>query len=153
MKSDVGQLLRELDEGWLNLDEISTVEVTSEHASFPVESALRSNAGSGWRASQKGEQQIRIIFDQPKSLHCIHLRFDESDSARTQEFVIRSWCAAGGRPKEIVRQQWNFSPAGSTIEVEDYTVELNAVTLLELAIKPDLGRGEAVASLTACRLG
>jgi hypothetical protein len=46
-----------------------------------------------------------------------------------------------------------FSPACSTTEVEDYTVELNDVFVLELAIKPDLARREAVASLAACRLG
>lgn len=45
------------------------------------------------------------------------------------------------------------APAGSTTEVEDYTINLNAVSVLELAIQPDLGGREAVASLAACRLG
>ena len=57
------------------------------------------------------------------------------------------------RRKKIVRQQWNFSPAGSTTEVEDYTTDLKAVSVLELAIQPDIGGREAVASLAACRLG
>jgi hypothetical protein len=153
VKLDAAQLRGAWDQGWLDLDEIATVEVTSEDASFPIESAFSPNAGCGWRASQKGEQQIRIIFDKPMSLHRIQLRFDETELERTHEFAVRWISAAGGPPQEIVRQQWNFSPAGSTTEVEDYTIELSAVSVLELAIKPDLARREAVASLTAWRLG
>jgi outer membrane receptor protein involved in Fe transport len=42
----------------------------------------------------------------------------------------------GGPEKKIVRQQWNFSPAGSTTEIEDYAVDLDGVSVLELAIQP-----------------
>jgi hypothetical protein len=141
------------EQGWLDLDQIATLEVTSENPSFPIESAFSANGGSGWRASQKGEQRIRIIFDEPMSLSRIQLRFEETELERTQEFTLRWSSAEGGPPKEIVRQQWNFSPTGSTTEVEDYTVDLKAVTVLELAIQPDVGGREAVASLAACRLG
>jgi hypothetical protein len=51
-----------------------------------------------------------------------------------------------------VRQQWNFSPAGSTSEVEDYEVWLDEVSILELAIKPDLVRGDAPATLAEWRI-
>jgi hypothetical protein len=127
----------ESEQGWLDLEELATVEVTSEHPSFPVESALGSGVGPGWRAAQKGAQQIRIIFDEPASLHRIQLRFHEAECERTQEFTIRWSSAAGGPTREIVRQQWNFSPAGSTAEIEDYVVELEAVSVLELTIQPD----------------
>lgn len=143
----------ESEQGWLDLEQIATVEVTSEHPGFPIESALASRLGPGWRASQKGAQQIRIIFDEPASLHRIQLRFDEAECERTQEFTIQ-WSSAGGGPsREIVRQQWNFSPAGSTTEIEDYVVELEAVSVLELTIQPDLARKEAVATLSSWRLG
>ena len=68
----------ELDQGWLDLEQIATVEVTSEDPSFPIESAFNSRDGTGWRAAEKGEQQIRIIFDEPVSLRRIHLRFHEA---------------------------------------------------------------------------
>jgi hypothetical protein len=100
----------ESEPGWLNLEQIATVEVTSEHPSFPVESALGSGVGPGWRASQKGAQQIRIIFDEPASLHRIQLRFDEAECERTQEFTIR-WSSAASKPsREIVRQTMEFQP-------------------------------------------
>ena len=53
---------------------------------------------------------------------------------------------------EIVRQQWNFSPQGSSTESEDYRVDLKTVSILELAIDPDLGKGEAIAKLADWRL-
>jgi hypothetical protein len=106
------------DKGWLDLEQIATVEVTSEDPRFPVEYAFGSDDGPGWRASEPGEQQIRIIFDQPASVHHIELRFHEADSKRTQEFVLRWSPESGGSATEIVRQQWNFSPTGSTTEIE-----------------------------------
>jgi hypothetical protein len=54
--------------------------------------------------------------------------------------------------REIVRQQWNFSPPDSIRETEDYTVELSDVTILDLIIVPDSSGGEARASLASLRL-
>jgi hypothetical protein len=142
----------ESDQGWLDLEQIATVEIASEDPRFPIECAFGSKGGPGWRASQGGEQQIRIIFDEPVSLHRIHLRFDEADSERTQEFTLRWSPAADGPMTEIVRQQWTFSPAGSTTEIENYAVDLDAVAVLELAIQPDLSRRAAVATLASWRL-
>ena len=139
-------------ETWLDLEQIATVEVTSEHPNFPVESVFNASNVPGWRALEKGEQQIRIIFDQPMSVKRIHLRFVETEVERKQEFTIR-WASAEGAPmKEVVRQQWNFSPAGSTREVEDYEVCLEGVSALELAIRPGLAQGDARATLAEWRI-
>lgn len=137
---------------WMDLGEIATVEVTSEDPGFPIESVFDVNGGSGWRASQKGEQQIRLIFDQAVAVHRIQLHFVEQTSVRLQEFTVRWSAADGGQPKEIVRQQWNFSPAGSTSELEDYEVNLDGVSTVELVIKPDLTYNEALATLAAWRV-
>lgn len=141
------------DPKWLDLEEMATVEVTSENPEFPVESALGWKDGPGWRAAERGEQRIQIIFDKPVSLRRIQLRFHDDRCERQQEFVICWSPATGGQPREIVRQQWNFSPTGSTAEIEDYVVDLADVSALELTIQPDLNGGEAVASLASCRLG
>src|SRR5712691_10041632 len=102
--------------------------------------------------SPPGEQTIRLIFDQPQHVRRMQLLFDEPDATRTQEFALR-WSRDGGRSfKEIVRQQWNFSPTGSVREAEDYPVDLPGVTTLELAILPDISKGDARASLARWRL-
>ena len=64
-----------------------------------------------------------------------------------------TWSPDGGRSsRDIVRQQYTFSPEGSTTEVEDLNVDLATVTALELTIIPDQGRGQAHASLSEWRL-
>jgi hypothetical protein len=94
-----------------------------------------------------------LSSDEPVSIHRIELRFHEADYERTQEFILRWSSESGGSATEIVRQQWNFSPTDSTTEIEYYVVDLDAVSVLELAIRPDLRRPEAVAGLASLRLG
>ncbi len=140
------------DEGWLDLDGAAVVEVTSEEKDYPVESALVSGEMRGWRAASPGTQTIRLLFDQPQRLRRISLVFEETETERTQEFVLR-WSPDGGRSfREIVRQQWNFSPLNTIREVEEYRVEISDVTVLELVIVPDISRAAARASLKSLRL-
>jgi hypothetical protein len=138
---------------WFNLQEMAEIEVTSEEEGHPVESAFNFGAGPGWRAASPGKQRIRLVFDSPQSIHRIRLRFNERKIARSQEFAVR-WSAARDEPlKEVIRQQWNFSPEGSTVESEDYAVDLKEVLILELTIDPDRGASEARATLAEWRLG
>jgi hypothetical protein len=140
------------EQEWLDVEQLAQVEVTSEDASHPVESALIPGDGSGWRAAQPGEQTIRLVFDRPQRLSRVWLLFIEPDTARTQEFVLR-WSPDGGRSfRDIVRQQWNFGPPETIREAEDYRVELSGVTALELVIVPDVRGGEARASIAQWRL-
>jgi hypothetical protein len=135
------------NEGWLDLGRLAVVEVTSEDKDCPVESALVAGETRGWRAADSGTQTIRLIFDQQQKLTRIALVFEETETERTQEFVLR-WSGDGGRSfREIVRQQWNFSPPNATREAEEFQVALSDVTVLELIIVPDISRGSARASL------
>lgn len=140
-------------EPWLDLEALAEVEITSEDPGFPVEGALVPGAAAGWRAAGPGEQTIRLLFTEPQRLTRIVLEFEEVDVPRTQEFVLR-WTAAGAQvSREVMRQQWNFSPQGATHEVEDVRAELPDVAALELVIVPDISGGDARASLRGFRLG
>jgi hypothetical protein len=140
------------EDEWLDLEAMARVELTSEDPDHPVETALLPQGGAGWQAAEPGRQSIRLLFHQPQRLRRILLRFDEPRAERTQEFVLR-WSPDGGRSfQDLVRQQYTFSPEGSTSEVEDLNVDLVSVTALELTIIPDQGRGRAHASLTEWRL-
>lgn len=135
------------NQNWLDLEPLVQVEMTSEHVEHPIESALIPGRGSGWRAALPGEQTIRLLFDKPQKLRRIHLLFREDQQERTQEFVLR-WSPNHGQSyREIVRQQYNFSPLAATREVEDYNVDLDGVTALELRILPDVTGGSAFGSL------
>jgi hypothetical protein len=137
---------------WLNLDALAQVEVSSEDAAHPIESGLLPGSGSGWRAAQPGPQTVRLVFDQPQRINHMHLEFHEDELERTQQFVLR-WSSNGGQSyREIVRQQYNFSPPTTTRECEDYPVDLSGLTTLELSIVPDISGGPARASLAQLRL-
>jgi hypothetical protein len=139
-------------QAWLDVERRALVEVTSEENGYPIESALLEAEDRGWRAADPRTQTIRLIFDEPQDLRRIWLVFEDNENTRTQEFVLR-WSPDGGHSfREIVRQQWNFSPPDSVRETEDYAVELSDVTILELIIVPDKSGGAARASLASLRL-
>ena len=149
--SPTPERVRPHDESWIDLDGAAMVEVTSEEEDYPIESAL-SRETRGWRASRPGAQTVRLVFEEPRRLKRISLVFEENDTRRTQEFVLR-WSADGGRSfREIVRQQWNFSPPETVRELQEYQVELSDVTVLELIITPDISSGMARASVKSLRV-
>jgi hypothetical protein len=136
---------------WIDLEKLATVEITSEDPAHPIEAALLPGIGLGWRAAQAGVQTLRLVFDSPQNVKLIHLVFTEEQELRTQEFVLR-WAAGNGQSfKEIVRQQYTFTPGSK--EVEDYVVDLNGVGILELEIAPASNSQEIKASLAELRLG
>jgi len=66
--------------------------------------------------------------------------------------VLR-WLPQGtGAWKDVVRQQWNFSPPITETECEEYNVNLPSATALELSIRPDMSGGPTRASLESLQL-
>ena len=118
----------------------------------PIEGALLKDVQGGWRASEPGIQTIRLLFDHPQTIRVIRLVFKEKEFARTQEFVLR-WLPQGTSDwKDVVRQQWNFSPPVTEAECEEYKVDLPSATGLELSVRPDISGGETRASLDSLKL-
>lgn len=138
------------NEEWRNLDEPVEVELTSEDPESPIERALLGRNPSGWRAEAPGPQTISLTWPAPIPISRIRLVFEEHSHARTQEFVLRARTRAG--EQEIVRQQFTFSPPGTTVEREEYAPNLDGVTRLELAIIPAIDGGDAVATLREWRI-
>jgi hypothetical protein len=135
----------------LDLESYAAVEVTSEAPGYSIESALEGK-DPGWRAGSSGTQIVRLLLDKPYQLKHISVVFEDVENTRTQEFVLRWSPTRDGLFREIVRQQWNFSPSGSVREIENYVVELSEVLVLELMIVPDKNYGNARASLQSFRL-
>ena len=120
---------------WRDLERIARVEISSEDAAFPIEQALGKKDTTGWRAATTGPQLIRMHFDEPLNIKRLRLHFVDKTAERSQEFAV--YAGAASELKEVVRQQWSFSPHGSTEEIEDYTVNLSGISTLELRIDPD----------------
>ena len=139
------------EEEWLDLSQCAAFEVTSEEPDSPLENALSADAKK-WSAATPGEQIIRITFDEPQNISKIFLLFEETGNARSQEFAL-AWQRTGKAEwQEFVRQQFNFSPPGTTIEKEDFKVSLERATGLQLLIIPERSGG-GHASLSQLRIG
>lgn len=140
------------DGGWLDLEDVAEAELSSEDVFHPIEAALVPGSSDGWRAATPGRQTIRLLFAPARNLTRIRLRFVELASRRTQEYVLRYSADHGQSFHEIVRQQWNFDPNGSTCEREEHQVELPGTDTLELIITPDIGDDRVFASLAELRV-
>lgn len=138
-------------ESWLDLTQCAVFEVTSEEAASPLENALTLDSKK-WIAATTGEQVIRITFDEAQNISKIFLSFEETANARSQEFAI-SWQQSGQSEwREVVRQQFNFSPPGTTTQRESFQVSLERAIALELLIIPERSGG-GQASLSQLRIG
>lgn len=130
---------------WLDLERIASAELSSEDPIHPFENAVRGRDLGGWRAASPGPQSIRLRFDEPRAVRRVRLEFSERGH-RSQEFCLFAVDPADQK-RLIARQQWNFSPGGSTCEIEDYDVNLPQVAALELEIDPGRHDGQATATL------
>jgi hypothetical protein len=152
-KQVIGRVRESSEPAWLDLKSNAAVEISSEDSAHPIESALDPDGrGAGWRAAEPGIQVVRLVFNQPQRISLVRLRFKETEVQRTQEFALRWSQNRSGPLRDIVRQQWNFSPAGSNVESEEYRVNLERATVLELTINPDVSGGKALASLDEFRV-
>ena len=139
-------------EGEIPIADVATVQVTSEQADHPIDHAFdrsRGPGGSRWVADTPGEQSVILVFDSPRTIRQIGLEVEELAVSRTQELAV-SVSADGGRTyRELVRQEFNFSPPGTSFEREVWSVSVDAVTHLRLEIKPDKGGRIGRATLTS----
>jgi hypothetical protein len=131
---------------------IATVWVTSEAADAPIDRAFderRGPGGSRWVAAVPGEQRLILAFDTPQTIRTISLEVEESDVSRTQVLHLSVSCDGGQIYQELRRQEFNFSPPGTTFEREEWAVTLEGVTHLQLVITPDKGGQPCRATLTS----
>ena len=137
---------------WLDIEKAATAELSSEDPQHPFERALRTDTVEGWKASDPGPQLLRLRFDNPQTIKRIHLQFREEEVTRSQEIALFATSKTSPR-RELVRQQWVFSPQGATTEVEDYFFDVKDVTTLELEIDPGRHDKQVFASLQSIQVG
>ena len=130
----------------------ATVLVTSEDPGHPVDHAFDGIGGPGgtrWIAGGPGEQAVILAFDAPRAIRRVALEIEESGLERTQELQVAVSSDGGRAYREVLRQEYTFSPGGSTFEREDWAVVADGVTHLRLTIRPDKGGGDCRASITS----
>ena len=131
---------------------IATVLVSSEAPEHPVDHVFdtrRGPGGSRWVGDEPGEQTLIVAFDTPQTLRKISLEIEEQDASRTQELSLALSRDGGQTYQSLLRQEYNFSPPGTTFEREEWTIVADGVTHVQLVIKPDKGGKPCHATLTS----
>jgi hypothetical protein len=136
----------------IDIAAVATVLVTSEAPEHPVDHAFdlqRGPGGSRWVAGEPGEQTLILAFDAPQAIRRVVLEVEEPEVARTQELQLAASSDGGRTYRELLRQEYNFSPPGTTFEREDWAVPAEGCTHLRLVIRPDKGGQPCRATLTS----
>jgi hypothetical protein len=134
---------------------IASVWVTSEAANAPIDHVFDQHGGPGgsrWVAAGSGEQRLILAFDTPQTLRTIRLEVEEPEVSRTQVLHLSVSCNGGQTYQELRRQEYTFSPPGTTFEREEWAVTVEGATHLQLVITPDKGGASCRATLTSLAL-
>lgn len=143
------------DQAGIDITAIATVIVTSEDPAHPIDNVFNNDDQTGtrrWVAANPGEQCLILDFDTPQTIRQIVLAIEEREVQRTQELTISISFANEQGYQELIRQEYNFSPPGTTWERETWSVLAKRVTHLRLQIKPDKGGKPCHATLTSLLL-
>jgi len=137
--------------GDIDLVATAIVQVTSEAPAHPIDNVFDDRRGPGasrWVAEDPGEQTLLLAMDTPQTLHQIIVEVEEPDVSCTQELRVSVSQDGGQTYCELRRQEYHFSPPGTTFEREDWAVTVEGVTHLQLWLQPDKGGRPCRATLT-----
>ena len=138
--------------GELDVVRLATALVSSEAETHPIEHAFdaqRGPGGSRWMAGSEGDQTLILAFDAPQTIGQIILEVEETEVSRTQELQLAVSTDGGQTYREIVRQEFNFSPPHTGFEQEQWRINAGEVTHLRVQIQPDKSGRPCRASLTS----
>lgn len=139
----------------LDVPAVATVFLTSEAPDHPIDHVFDRQRGPGatrWIAAAPGEQTLVLAFDAPQPIERVLVEIEETEVARTNQLQLALSCDGEQSYREIVRQEYTFSPPGTTFESEDWAVSSAGVTHLRLWILPDKSGNPCRATLTSLAL-
>jgi hypothetical protein len=146
---------RDSQSGAKEIAAVATVWVTSEAADAPIDHVFDEHGGPGgsrWVAAGPGEQRLILAFDTPQTLRTVRLEVEEPAVSRTQVLHVSVSRDGGQTYQELRRQEYTFSPPGTTFEREEWAVTVEGATHLQLVITPDKGGAPCRATLTSLAL-
>jgi hypothetical protein len=133
----------------------ATIAYSSEDPAHPVEHLLDGRAGPGatrWISARPDViEQIVVEFDQPQTITRLVYEVEEAMRERTQEVRVEVSEDGGRTYRQILVQEYTFSPRGATYQHEEHRLNLQPVSHLRLTIVPNKN-GSGTATLTTLRL-
>jgi len=133
----------------------ATIAYSSEAPDQPVEHLLDGHAGPGatrWISARPDTiEHILVEFDRPQAISRLVYEVEEAEQERTQEVRVEVSEDGGRTYRQILVQEYNFSPGGATYQREEQRFNLRQISHLRLTIVPNKN-GSGTATLTTFRL-
>jgi F5/8 type C domain-containing protein len=133
----------------------ATIAYSSEDPAHPVEHLLDGRSGPGatrWISARPDvSEQIVVEFDQPQTISRLVYEVEEAVRERTQEVRVEVSEDGGRTYRQVLVQEYTFSPEGATYQREEQRLNLHQVSHLRLTIVPNKN-GSGTATLTSLRL-
>ena len=133
----------------------ATVAYSSENPAHPVEHLFDGRSGPGasrWISARSDTvEHIVLEFDQPQPISRLVYEVEETDRERTQEVRVEVSEDRGRTYRNILVQEYTFSPRGATYQREEQRFDHVRATHLRLTIVPNKN-GSGIATLTVLRL-
>ena len=153
LATDIEAVPRAADE--IDIAASATIAYSSEDPTHPVENLLDERSGPGgtrWTSARLDTiERILIEFDRPQTISRFVYEVEETMRDRTQEVRVEVSDDGGRVYRQILVQEYNFSPRGATFHREEQRFNLHRVTHLRFTIVPNKS-GSGTATLTALRL-
>jgi hypothetical protein len=141
--------------GEIDIAGCATIAYSSEDPAHPVEHLLDGHSGPGatrWISARPDTvEHIVVEFDRPQAISRLVYEVEEAMRERTQEVRVEVSEDGGRSYRQILVQEYNFSPGGATYQREEQRFNLLQVTHLRFTIVPNKS-GSGTATLTAFRL-
>jgi F5/8 type C domain len=141
--------------GEIDIASCAVIAYSSEDPAHPVEHLLDGRSGPGatrWMSSRPYvTEQIVVEFDQPQGISRLVYEVEEAIRERTQEVRLEVSEDGGRTYRQLLVQEYTFSPRGATYQREEQRLNLHQVSHLRLTIVPNKN-GSGTATLTSLRL-
>lgn len=139
----------------IDIANCATIAYSSEDPAHPVEYLLDSRSGPGatrWCSARPDVTELLVLeFDRPQAISRLLYEVEEAERERTQEVQVEVSEDRGRTYRQILVQEYTFSPGGATYQREEQRLNVHQASHLRLTIVPNKN-GSGTATLTALRL-
>ena len=141
--------------GQIDVASLATFRYSSEDPDHPLDHLIDGHCGRGgtrWASARANTTEcIELEFEPAQEISRLIYEVEEHRVERTQQVRVEISTDRGRIYRQVLAQDYTFSPEGATFQHEDVHLELRPITHVRLTIVPNKG-GSGVATLTSLRL-
>lgn len=142
-------------QGRIDIAGLASFRFSSEDPKHPLDHLIDGCCGRGatrWAGAQADTTEcIELEFEPAQEISRLIYEVEESGVERTQQVRVEISTDQGRIYRQVLAQDYNFSPCGATFQREEIDLNARPITNVKLTIVPNKG-GSGVATLTSLQL-